>query len=286
MSETASARNDRLPFGERELIAVTGAGGKTSLVLRLASLFPHSLLTTTTHMGRREIPPSMPLLVGDAVSLRGDLSPCLAGGSVAAARGVEGEKLKGFEAREVDGLYASGLAKKLIVEADGARGFPVKGYGENEPVIPALTTCQIVVVGSELFTDPLDGRSVFRLPLFLAASGLEEGARPTAEELARILESGRLFLKGSPEGGACRRYLVINKADRLSREGLALVAETVARLGRYDRIYLMTLGGSRDGWAGSGGGAVAEDGAGQAFSPLRQWIGPLDRPRPFPRHSF
>ena len=114
-------------------------------------------------------------------------------------RGIEGGKLVGFSGAEVDSFYERDIVSYMVVEADGAKGFPVKGYAEFEPVIPRLSTCQIVVVGAEIFTEPLSKKTVFRFPLFLAASGLTEGSRPGPEIVSSILENPMIFLKDSRE---------------------------------------------------------------------------------------
>lgn len=251
---------EEFSFKERELIAVTGGGGKTSLVFHLASLFARDglLATTTTHLCRWDIPSSLALRVEEASDLTKALPQILSEGPVLAARAVAGDKLQGFAPDEVDRFYRDGMARKVVVEADGAKGFPVKGYADHEPVIPSETTCHIVVVGAELFLYPLDRRTVFRLPLFLEASGLAEGARLTASELARVLSSERICLKGSPRGA--RRLLVVNKADLFDEEGWRLLAETARRLEGYDGTFVTRLRRDDGGHDRPCGRSVAEDG--------------------------
>jgi probable selenium-dependent hydroxylase accessory protein YqeC len=247
-------------FKERELIAVTGGGGKTSLVFHLASLFARDglLATTTTHLCRWDIPSSLALQVAEASDLIEALPGVLSEGPLLAARAVAGDKLQGFAPDEVDRFYRDRRVRKVVVEADGARGFPVKGYADHEPVIPSMTTCHIVVVGAELFLRPLDERTVFRLPLFLEASGLAEGTWPTASELARVLSSERIYLKGSPRG--VRRLLVVNKADLFDERGRRLLAETARQLEGYDGIFVTRLRRDDDGHDRPCGRPVAEDG--------------------------
>ncbi|MFA0887464.1 MAG: selenium cofactor biosynthesis protein YqeC [Synergistales bacterium] len=239
-------------FGDRELISITGAGGKTSLALALCSRLSRTkrvLLTTTTRMGVNEIPRGMDLLVGNFQDVLSALrkfrekSFCKA-----IARGIEGDKLVGFSGAEVDSFYESDLAGYMVVEADGAKGFPVKGYAEFEPVIPGLSTCQIVVVGAEIFTEPLSEKTVFRFPLFLAAAGFTEGSRPGPESISSILENPMIFLKDSLENKGMKRVLFINKMDLISsKEQKDAVKETLLRLRQYDMACTGALG-----WGGHG----------------------------------
>jgi probable selenium-dependent hydroxylase accessory protein YqeC len=190
----------------------------------------------------------------------------------AIARGIQGDKLVGFSGAEVDSFYERDLASYLLVEADGAKGFPVKGYAEFEPVVPSLSTCQIVVVGAEIFTEPLSEKTVFRFPLFLAASGLTEGSRPGPEIISSILENPLIFLKDSPESKGMKRVLFINKMDLISSKGQKdAVRETLQRLGQYDMACIGALGWGDHGSPDSCGWKISANGNEQAAFTL--WEG-------------
>lgn len=258
-------------FGDRELISITGSGGKTSLMLALGSwlsLRYRVVLTTTTRLGEDQIQGGMKFLVGTLDEVMAELPACLVSpGCVAIARGVEKEKLVGFAPSEVDILHESGLADVIIVEADGSKGFPVKGYADHEPVVPSRTTCRIVMVGAEIFSEPLDERTVFRLPQFLSASGLEKGAKPRPAEIASVLENPRIFLKDGAKRDGMQLVLFVNKMDLLLGTGREkMVEETLERLTRYDMACTGVLRWGEYGRSGFGGGEIPADGNEQAAS--------------------
>lgn len=263
-------------LGDRELVSITGAGGKTSLMLVLGfrlSLRHRVVLTTTTHLGKDQVPRSMKLLVGNLDKVKAGLPACLEKpGCAAVAASIQEEKLVGFTPSEVDTLFESGLADVVIVEADGSKGFPVKGYADHEPVIPSMTTCQFVVVGSELFSEPLDEKTVFRLPLFLSACGLQQGTWPGASEIASILENPRIFLKDSRGNPGMKRVLFVNKMDLLcGSDKKAIMEATLAKLCRYDAVCSGSLGWNVHGCGGIGRRVIPADGA--AKDALALWDG-------------
>ncbi|HBA53299.1 MAG TPA: putative selenium-dependent hydroxylase accessory protein YqeC, partial [Syntrophorhabdus aromaticivorans] len=150
-----------LDLRERELISITGAGGKSSLAFSLCESGgrggKRALFTTTTHVGRNQIPSYMKVVSGPFECIDKTIPHAFRQSfCVGVFSGTSEEKLTGFGAEEVDRFYQSGVADFVIVEADGAKGFPVKGYEAHEPVIPDKTTCHIVVVGAELFCMPLN----------------------------------------------------------------------------------------------------------------------------------
>mgnify|MGYP001009486377 CR=1 FL=1 len=265
----------------RELVSITGAGGKTSLMLALGprlSLRYRVVLTTTTRLGEGQVPVGMKLLVGNLDEVMAELSVYLEKpGCVAVARGIEDGKLVGFTPFEVDILHESGLADVVIAEADGSKGFPVKGYADHEPAIPSKTTCQFVVVGAELFSEPLDEKTVFRLPLFLSACGLKQGTRPGAQEIAAILESPRIFLKGSRGKPGMKRVLFVNKMDLLcGSDNRAIMEEALAKLCRYDAVCSGSLGWDANGCVGIGRRSFPANGAAEDAVALCEGDCPFD----------
>ncbi|MBW2261387.1 MAG: putative selenium-dependent hydroxylase accessory protein YqeC, partial [Deltaproteobacteria bacterium] len=133
-------------------MALAGAGGKTSLMWhltgRLADRGCRVAATTTTRVRAGEEPAGTPVL-----SWRGgsdpvpDLEDALARGApplVTSGR-MDGGKHIGLTPGQVDELAAR--VDHLIVEADGARGLPLKLPREGEPVLPSSATHLVVVVG-------------------------------------------------------------------------------------------------------------------------------------------
>lgn len=203
------------------VICLVGAGGKTSLMFRLARELAASgdrvLTTTTTKISEQEaIRNSSEIVTGSVralLSQAGDNRQSSTG--MTAARGGYAGKLTGFDARDIDRLWQSGLFDWIIVEADGAARLPLKTPDAHEPVIPDSCDWVVGVAGLTAFGKPLSDQWVFRLKLFARLTGLELGSPITAAAIATsICHPGGIF-KGAPR--TSRRVVFLNQADTPER---------------------------------------------------------------------
>ena len=123
------------------ITAIVGAGGKTSLLHSLAKKYIQEgksvFVTTTTHM---LIEPDT-LLTDDPDGIKAVL---LQKGYVMAGVRI-GEKIKPLSKCTYEQVCE--CADEVLVEADGAKHFPLKIPNENEPVIPENADRIIVVCG-------------------------------------------------------------------------------------------------------------------------------------------
>jgi probable selenium-dependent hydroxylase accessory protein YqeC len=230
----------------RGMVALVGGGGKTSLMFALAdelNLAGQPVITTTTTRILCPAPHQSPLLVltsepGWRQSVRAGLSRH---GHVTVARStLPGNKLEGLGVEEM--AACTGLAQRVIVEADGAAGRPLKSPEAWEPVVPAATDLLIPVTGLDSLDQPATDQWVFRLPLFLAITGLREGDRITQRALATAIVHEHGLVKGRPPG--CRVVPFLNKVDALAKaETAEEVAEHILRLttGLIQRVVAGSL---------------------------------------------
>lgn len=182
---------------EGDVVAIIGCNGKTSLLYALAeeNRGGKVLLSTTTHIRRPG-----PERYDRVVTMPEELGP----GVNLAYGGQIGEKLLGPAAEKLRALRpADGVA---LLECDGSRGLPFKGWAAHEPVVPAETTltvgvCAVWRVGS-LFT----GETVHRPALFQLLTGAALGAPVTMAQLAAMVAGPR----GMFREARGRRALLIN----------------------------------------------------------------------------
>ncbi|MDR1205846.1 MAG: putative selenium-dependent hydroxylase accessory protein YqeC [Peptococcaceae bacterium] len=179
--------SDYLDISEGSVAAVVGCGGKTSLIELMASRLKDMkvLISPTTKM--------FPVNV--------DGADCL---------GVfngESGKLEAFP-RQILKDMASRYGVTLL-EADGSKGLPAKGWLDHEPVVPRYCTHTVGVVTLKALGSPAASRVVHRLPEFLALTGLREGEPITAEALAAMVCAPGGMFKNS----AGRRCLVVNQVE-------------------------------------------------------------------------
>jgi probable selenium-dependent hydroxylase accessory protein YqeC len=207
------------------VISLVGAGGKTSLMFRLARELSGQgaavLSTTTTKIytpNRRQssiviIAESTRALVIKAGEILKRYSHISAGRCLIPFQ----DKLKGFPPEAIDALWRSGVFRWIIVEADGAAGRPFKAPAGHEPVIPQSTKWVIGLVGLKAVGKALTERWVFRPQLVSKITGLAPGASMTESALAEVLTNANGIMRGFP--AQAKRFAFLNQAE--SQERLA-----------------------------------------------------------------
>ncbi|MFC1976002.1 selenium cofactor biosynthesis protein YqeC [Chloroflexota bacterium] len=214
-----------------DVIALTGGGGKTTTMFRLAGELVRKqmrvLTTTSTRIFTGQIehaPVHVPF--DPAQQSVADILPVLDAasvehGQVLLVRPIEpgSSKAVGIPAETIDALAATGHFEAIIVEADGARSHPFKAPATHEPVIPARTTIVVPVVGLEVVGQPLNDDTVHRSALASQLSDTQFGQPVTIDTIATVLGHPRGGLKNVPP--QARVIPVLNKAESPSRMAAA-----------------------------------------------------------------
>lgn len=224
------------------LTAITGSGGKTSLLLAIARLLSQKgrvVITTTAKIAVSEGGACGGLFIGSSGEAIEKIAAMPPRGSLVVARASRGGKLYGFTPQEADLICQSGAADWLVAEADGSRNLPLKAYEEWEPPVPALTSLQIVVVGADAFVRPFGGKTAFRPELLEKRFGLRRGQALSPRTAARILSSRGEYLKNSPP--RARRALILNKAEILTEGELANIMSGLSGVTGYSLLAAVSL---------------------------------------------
>lgn len=198
---------EQLSLQDARLVALCGAGGKTSLLYALGREWAEKkekvVLTTSTHV-QSELPEGC--LLWDRPDEEDLLSIWRAGFLPVAGRPA-GRKLKSPD----DEMWAilRRSADRIAVEADGAACHPVKYPAVWEPVIPQYTDRVLVLCGLSALGRPL--REVcHRADLALEKGVLADGPL-TESGLAALLTRGYgrydplYVLNQADDGAACAR---------------------------------------------------------------------------------
>ncbi|HSO61884.1 MAG TPA: selenium cofactor biosynthesis protein YqeC [Desulfobacterales bacterium] len=220
------------------VVSLVGAGGKTSLMFRLArelSVAGETVLTTTTT--RIFMPEEgqcrCVILADTAEKILEQAAPALnRHRHITAAAGLSTDpaKLAGLTPDVVDRLRVSQLFDWIIVEADGAAGRPLKAPAGHEPVIPFCTGWLVGMVGLRALGKPLTDQWVFRAELFSRITGFPPGAPVTEEAIVAALVHEQGVMKGAPE--ECRCLAFLNQADEPGANAAGLkIAGLLKRLG-------------------------------------------------------
>jgi molybdenum cofactor cytidylyltransferase len=207
------------PGAARPLISFVGGGGKTSAIYKLASELKRSgarvLLTTTTAIYAPEKPFRDDMYLQDSLcGLAGvvpALSPAPGTITVIGRRVTAAGKLQGLDAEWIDQLYGRRIFDWILVEADGAKGRPVKAPEQHEPVIPQAATAVVGLIGADCLGEPVDARKVHRPHIFAEITGKAPGGVIDEEALVRLVLSPAGLFKACPASAA--KILLINKAE-------------------------------------------------------------------------
>lgn len=217
----------------RGVTALVGGGGKTTLMFRLAEELARAhrvIVATTTHVMR---PEHMPVLTDPGLT---DIRHALeTDNAIFVGRVASHDKMT---AAGIDAAQLAKLADYVLIEADGAKGRPLKAPAFYEPVIPACTSLVIAVAGMDGIGLPISD-AAHRPALFSSILKTDEAHIVTPANLARVLTSddGQRRCVSS----AMRFAVVLNKADDDARLGYA--KECAARIdpARAERVLIASL---------------------------------------------
>ncbi len=207
------------------VVALCGAGGKTSLLQRLAAetnaAGNKALITTTTKIS---IPQNVPLFTlaqtGNSIkTLTKALKEHFNKHSLAVLGGkiIPGGKIEGIEGA-LTGLLRDELSVSVLVEADGSRGLPIKGYAAYEPALPSCSNYIGAVIGADSVGLAVTTKSVHRPELFRQITGTKIGETITTEAISSVFK--HMMYLGHKQAPEARAFYLLNKQDLLSDAGL------------------------------------------------------------------
>jgi probable selenium-dependent hydroxylase accessory protein YqeC len=208
-----------LMLGESGVISLVGAGGKTSLMFKLAHELAgagESVLTTTTTKIYQPLPQqSTNLIISGSVSRMLDKAQEALKDhhhiTAAVEKLPDQRKLRGYTPESIQAIWNSHLFRWILVEADGAAGRPLKAPAEHEPVIPACTSQLVGMVGLSGAGQPLNDQWVFRNERFIQLTGLAYGSKITEAAIIAVLVHDKGIFRHAPAGAV--RIAFCNQAD-------------------------------------------------------------------------
>ncbi|MCX8023219.1 MAG: selenium cofactor biosynthesis protein YqeC [Syntrophorhabdaceae bacterium] len=214
-------RVDILPylFGHK-YITFVGAGGKTSFIEYIAARSfqrgKRVAITTTTKIFAKE----PYILFNDKIDSN-LLKPFIRIG-----RTIEEGKLTSVDLKDIESLAP--FYDIILIEADGAKGKPLKFPSHYEPIIPPFSDLIFVLGGLDALNGRVEDR-VFRWELFKGSKGVDPKQTITEEIFMRFFEPDCL-LKGVDKYKAT---IVLNKYDSLmlASEGIKMAKHVGEKTG-------------------------------------------------------
>ncbi|MDR0764565.1 MAG: putative selenium-dependent hydroxylase accessory protein YqeC [Synergistaceae bacterium] len=232
-----------LGLGRGSRVAVSGCGGKTSVINILAGEAGADMSVLVT-------PTAKIFPVTDAgADFAATREECLAH---VPRPGIHCLGLLNGKTGKLEALAPEDLAAIaprydiVLMEADGSGGLPCKGWTENEPVIPDFATHTLGVVSVNAVGLAASAENVFRPDEFLKLTGLNRGDAVTAEALAAMVAS---------PGGMLRRRaghvaIVINQAEDERGRKIALKTAALIREARDMPLVIVSGNARMNRWSG------------------------------------
>lgn len=239
MTRSISNLLNLLSLEPDDLLTVTGGGGKTSLLFRLAeemtSKGHKSLITTTTKMAYpQHFNGKIHFLENKNPEIfLESLSKTSAPRIFAAAGPIPGGKVRGLEKSMVDHIHNNCPKRLILNEGDGSAGYPAKVYRPHEPVIPSSTTRLVHLIGCEGWNRPLR-ESVHRCPTEMGDQLMDA---------SWLKDYFTLFLAAVEKDPHPAPWLMINKAEGVHYEA----AQKIAVIGSsyFSNIMIASF---KEGW--------------------------------------
>ena len=226
-----------LELEKKDTVVVTGAGGKTSFCLTLCEELKGQsrvIFTTTTKIFLPEVRKNYKIYVGDEFLYK-DLAEN--GAYITGKEENEQGKLLPFNLDEIDSFKEKG--DYLIIEGDGSRMRPLKGWNETEPVFVKRTDKTVGVITIKSLGLKINDENIHRLELFLKISKAEKDENVTKQHLLNVINSENGLFKGAKG----EKILLINQADseKELRNALELVELLMKDSQSPDKIIISSL---------------------------------------------
>lgn len=190
---------------KKDIVAITGAGGKTSLIFFLAkklAQFGKVLITTTTKMYKPSSENYETLTIGEKTYLGEEKNI-----SIIASSEIDG-KITSLTYEEIEKLKDN--FDYILIEADGAKEKLLKFWNDTEPCIPNFVTKVIGVINCEIFNQDFNENNIHRFKL--APKNLLEfnNKKIDADFLSRYILSADYF-KNTPS--CAKKFIFFNGID-------------------------------------------------------------------------
>jgi probable selenium-dependent hydroxylase accessory protein YqeC len=215
---------------DTQFIAFVGAGGKTSFIEYLAEQTAKgnrkTVITTTTKIYVRK-----PYVL--LTQFRDDNN--VAGNPIHAGKTIENGKLT---AVTFDDLHELGkVFDTVLIEADGAKGKPLKYPAPHEPVIPPFSGLVFVIAGLDSLFGQIKEK-VFRWDI-LRKKGELSGEETILPELFSLFFTDDVLLKGI---GSKPCAILLNKYDTfMQKKVLFRIAREIIEKTGVERIIISSL---------------------------------------------
>jgi probable selenium-dependent hydroxylase accessory protein YqeC len=216
---------DLIDLPNSPLIAIIGAGGKTTTMYSLASELAQRgkrvITTTTTQIFYPQQGETDTLIVAaDTSILLKKIDAAWKQHKHITVTGlpIREDKLGGLQPEQPYELLIKSGADAVIVEADGARHKMIKAPAEHEPVIPTQTNVALLLLSAGAINQPLSAEIAHRPEHIAMVTGISKGDILSPAVIAKLITSEQGSLKHIPE--TSKSYLLITHASMTHKKPL------------------------------------------------------------------
>lgn len=240
LTETLAAR-----LGSSARVAITGCGGKTSLMIALAKQYAQQgcsvLVTTTTKLRNPyELDYGCDVIQLDTFSHTPHAGERVFFASTMKDPVIGRQKVCAPNFSVLSDI--SRLFDIVLMEADGSRGIPLKYHNPWDPVVPDFTTDVLAVVGMSALDGPLDDRSIFNYSEYREATS-DTSSIVSERTIQNLLMLGEGICKGF---GGRRGTVFFNQCDMLNPGRLTSAIEKIGEEYLYGSVKKnIVYGGNR-----------------------------------------
>jgi len=201
--------SDYIELRKKDILSIVGAGGKTTMMFKLAEELRANnkvLITTTTKIYN---PPQYKY---DFICTNKDhfikYSIMKDNGIYVLGLGInEDNKILGLSSKELD--LVTPYFDYILIEADGAKEKQLKGWNEFEPVIYGKTTKTLGIIDIQSKGLLINEDNIHRSEIFKEITGAKDGETVTVEHLSNLVINPRGLFKSA----LGEKILFINKIE-------------------------------------------------------------------------
>ncbi len=239
--------HEALDIARGDVVAFIGAGGKTSTLLNLGHELAEMgwrVTATATHPIAIEQLDLMPYALTTRESMS-SLSMALGEfGFVFIYDYIKSNLVYGPSSDFISQMLDTVDSDILLVEADSARGLPLKAPLAHEPAIPAETSLIVSVASLAVLGQELDEEHVYNAQAIIERYGFNEGQRIKSPWVAQVLRDEELGLARVPESTRITTLLNSVPQQGYLRGRARLIAQLILRAGRINRVAIGTVRGA------------------------------------------
>jgi probable selenium-dependent hydroxylase accessory protein YqeC len=240
--------SDLIDLPASPLVAIIGAGGKTTTMYTLAGELAQRgkrvITTTTTQIFYPQPDETDKLIIAsDTHVLLNAIEEAWQQNQHITVAGtvLRTEKLAGLDPKQPYELLVKSGADAVIVEADGARHRMIKAPAEHEPVIPLQTNVALLLMSAEAINQPLSESIAHRPELIAKVTGINMSDILSPVVIARLMTSEQGALKHIPETAVT--YLLITHNSRAQKEVISELASLALRSSRLTGVLSSEMPG-------------------------------------------